>query len=74
MSRVVVTRRKTYIPVSWIKYGAVGVAVAMVAWWPQESRSKSTPTVQPLQLTGADLATDHRLPIERLRLPRHTGG
>lgn len=57
MSRVVVTRRKTYIPVSWIKYGAVGVAVAMVAWWPQESRSKSTPTVQPLQLTGADLAT-----------------
>ncbi|RZU35400.1 nodulation-related efflux transporter subunit NolF [Fluviicoccus keumensis] len=56
MTRLVITRQKTYIPASWLKYGAVGVAVALVAWWPQESRSKMTPAVQPLQLTGADLA------------------
>ncbi|HEX5359836.1 MAG TPA: efflux RND transporter periplasmic adaptor subunit, partial [Fluviicoccus sp.] len=56
MTRLVITRQKIYIPVRWAKYGAVGLAVALVAWWPQESRSKMSPTVQPLQLTGADLA------------------
>ena len=35
MSRIVITRRKTYIPLNWLKYGALGVTVAMVAWWPQ---------------------------------------
>jgi membrane fusion protein (multidrug efflux system) len=56
MTRLVITRQKIYIPVRWAKYGVVGLAVALVAWWPQESRSKMSPTVQPLQLTGADLA------------------
>ena len=57
MSRIVITRRKTYIPLNWLKYGALGVTVAMVAWWPQESRSKSTAAVQALQLSAADITT-----------------
>lgn len=65
MSKFVMTRQKTYIPVSWVKYGAVGLAVALVAWWPQESRSKMTPTVQPLQLSAADFVV-----VQEMRLGR----
>ena len=65
MSKFVMTRQKTYIPVSWVKYGAVGLAVALVAWWPQESRSKMTPTVQPLQLSAADFVV-----VREMRLGR----
>ncbi len=65
MSKFVMTRQKTYIPVSWVKYGAVGLAVALVAWWPQESRSKMTPTVLPLQLSAADFVV-----VREMRLGR----
>lgn len=77
MSQVIFTRRKTYIPVSWAKYGAIGLAVVAVAWWPSESRSKAAPAVQALQLSAADLATvreqrlGHDIPVTGTLNPLH---